>query len=130
MLLVACKQESMPAESLELTTITINDSTQVNYAPIYFAESKGYFEDYGIQLEVLAFNQVTDAIPLLASDQLDVYAGSLSAGFINVLGQEPYVKVVADRGKIVSGIVPSRRSLCKKTSMTAAQSGDQKISPV
>ena len=102
-LLVGCQPGSEPEEVYELTTVTINDSTQVNYAPIYFAEANGYFEDYGIQLEVLTFNRVTEAIPLLASGQLDVYAGSISAGLLNTFGQEPNVKAVADRGKIVEG---------------------------
>ena len=102
-LLSGCQDQKTVDESYEITTVTINDSTQVNYAPIYFAEANGYFEEYGIQLEVLSFNQVNDAIPLLASGQLDVYAGSISSGLINVLGQEPSVKAVADRGKIVGG---------------------------
>ena len=34
----------------EMTTVTINDSAQVNYAPIYFAQSEGYFEEFGNDL--------------------------------------------------------------------------------
>lgn len=110
-LLSACQSQTTPADSNELSvdqpetqemvTVTINDSTQINYAPIFFAEEEGYFEEYGIQLEVLRFNRVSEAVPLLVSGQLDVYAGSISSGLINIFGQEPRVKAVADRGKVI-----------------------------
>ena len=105
-LISACQSQAIPTDSNELetqemVTVTINNSTQINYAPIFFAEEEGYFEEYGIQLEVLTFTRVTEAVPLLVSRQLDVYAGSINAGLINIFGQEPYVKAVADRGKIV-----------------------------
>lgn len=113
-ILSACQMLQKESEPYDMTTVTINDSTQVNYAPIYFAESEGYFEEYGIQLEVMTFNRVTEAIPLLASGQLDVYAGSISAGLLNVFGQEPTVKAVADRGKIIEGECTFQAILVRK----------------
>jgi NitT/TauT family transport system substrate-binding protein len=107
-----------PPESIteprELTTVTIHNSTQINYAPIFFAEEYGYFEEYGIQLEVLTFNRVTEAVPLLVSGQLDVYAGSISAGLLNIFGQEPYVKAVADRGKVIQDSCTFQAILARK----------------
>ena len=109
-LLSACQTQAKPTDSnlsedqpetQEMVTVTINDSTQINYAPIFFAEEEGYFEEYGIQLEFLSFNRVSEAVPLLVSGQLDVYAGSISSGLINIFRQEPRVKAVADRGKMV-----------------------------
>jgi NitT/TauT family transport system substrate-binding protein len=102
-LLISCAPKEPEAPANTLDTVTINNSTQINYAPIFFAESEGYFKQYGIQLEVITFNRVTESIPLLATGQLDVYAGSNATGLINILGQEPYVKVVANRGEIVQG---------------------------
>ncbi len=101
------EQETVAAQeterSYEMTTVTINNSAQVNYAPIYFAQSEGYFEEFGIELEILTFTKVTDAPPLLVSGDLDVYAGSISAGLLNIFRQEPNVKAVADRGKMIEG---------------------------
>ena len=85
----------------EMVTVTINSSNQINFAPIFFAEEEGYFAEYGIKLEVLPVSRISEAVPLLVSKQLDVYAGSISAGLINVLSQEPGIKAVADRGKMV-----------------------------
>jgi NitT/TauT family transport system substrate-binding protein len=103
-----------PAEPQELTTVTIHNSTQINYAPIFFAEEYGYFEEYGIQLEVLTFNRVTEAVPLLVSGQLDVYAGSITTGLLNIFEQEPYVKAVADRGKIIQDSCTFQAILARK----------------
>ena len=103
----AAQEADMTAQETEviyeMATVTINDSAQVNYAPIYFAQTEGYFEEYGIELEMISFTRVTEAVPLLVSGDLDVYAGSITSGLINVLGQEPKVKVVADRGKMIEG---------------------------
>ena len=53
----------------ELTTVTINNSSQVNYAPIYFAQSEGYFEEFGIELEVVTFTRVTEDWPASLTDR-------------------------------------------------------------
>jgi len=98
----------------EPVTVTINNSAQISYGPIYFADAEGYFDEYGIELEVLTFNRVTESVPLLVSGQMDVYAGSNSAGLINIFGQEPYVKVVANRGQIIQGECSFQAILVRK----------------
>lgn len=116
-LLSACQEASetqAPDGAYEMTTVTINDSGQINYAPIYFAQTEGFFEEFGIQLEILSFNSVTEAVPLLVSGDLDVYAGSVTTGLMNILGQEPNVKVVADRGKIIDKTCTFQAILVRK----------------
>ena len=87
----------------EPVTIKINGATNMGYAPLFLAEKEGYFDQYGIILEKVQFSRVTEALPLLASGDLDVYSGSLHSGLINMIFQEPAVKVVADRGSILPG---------------------------
>jgi NitT/TauT family transport system substrate-binding protein len=103
LLTVSCSQQNLAvAEEVEYepVTVTINDSVNINYGPIILAEKLGYFAEYGIELEKVQFSHVADGIPLLGSGHLDVYAGSITAGFLNVLGQDPNIKVVADRGLV------------------------------
>ncbi len=116
-LMNACQPKNeaqAPDGDYEMTTVTINDSVQINYAPIYFAQTEGYFEEYGIQLEFLNFNSVTEAVPLLVSGDLDVYAGSITTGLMNILAQEPNVKVVADRGKVIEDSCTFQAILVRK----------------
>lgn len=106
LLLVSCGQvneQGKPSSAYETVTVKINDTININYAPILFAEKLGYFAEYGIELEKVKFTHVADAIPLLGTGHLDVYAGSVTAGFLHVLGQEPGIKVVADRGLVAPG---------------------------
>lgn len=91
-----------PSEPQELTTVRINRSTNISYAPIFLAEAEGYFAEYGIQLEMVTFNRTAEALPLMVSGDLDVFAGAMTAGLINVLYNEPNLRVVADRGKITA----------------------------
>lgn len=97
-ILAACQSDA--PDSYEMTSVTINDSVNINYGPIILAEKLGYFDDYGIELEKVQFAHVADGIPLLGSGHLDVYAGSITAGFLNILGEDPSIKVVADRGLV------------------------------
>lgn len=78
----------------------MNSSKLMSYAPIFIAEKEGYFEEFGIVIEPVIFNRSSEALPLLASGDLDVYAGIAYSGLFNVLAQEPNVKVVADRGTV------------------------------
>lgn len=86
----------------EVVTLKMNSSKIMSYAPIFIAQKEGFFEEYGIIIEPVVFNRSSDALPLLASGDLDVYAGIVNSGLFNVLAQEPNVKVVADRGTVSS----------------------------
>ena len=87
----------------EEVTLTINSSNQTSYGPIFIAEAEGYFAEYGIKLNYITFKKSNEAVPLLITGDLDIYAGTINAGILNVLGQEDNIKVVADRGHIAPG---------------------------
>lgn len=87
----------------EEVTLKINKSKVTTFAPIFIADAEGYFEEYGIKMDYVTFNSITEATPLIISGDLDVLAGGVNAGLLNILGQEDNVKVVADRGHIAPG---------------------------
>jgi len=85
----------------EQVTLKMNSSKLTSYGPIFIADAEGFFADEGITVEFVTFNRTADALPLIVTGDLDVYAGVVtSAGLLNVLKQEPNLKVVADRGVI------------------------------
>jgi len=98
----------------EPVTLRFNAAKLPSYAPIYLAEKAGYFEQFGIVLDPISFNRANEAIPLLASGDLDIYAGTINAGLLNVLSLEPNVKVVADRGSILPGNCTYQAILVRK----------------
>lgn len=97
---VAVIAEIETPSSVESVTIKINGSSVVSFAPLYIANANGYFADEGITLDLIELERSNDALPLIITGDLDAYAGPVTSGLFNVLGQEPYVKVVADRGHI------------------------------
>ena len=96
----AVSETSMTPEPQAMTTLRMNRSANMSYAPIFIAEEEGYFAEYGIVLEMIDFNRTAEAIPLVVSGDLDAYAGSVNAGLLNTLYLEPNIRVVADRGRV------------------------------
>lgn len=101
LVLSACgKITPLASDPYETVTLKMNYALVTSYAPIIIAETEGYFAEYGITLEKLTFNSSVEAIPLVVSGGMDIFAGAANAGILNVLGKEDNIKVVADRGHI------------------------------
>lgn len=69
------------------------------FAPAFVAQKAGYFDQEGIEVELVSFGGQTEAIPQLARGGIVVYGGVPSAGFLNGLINESSVKVVANGGE-------------------------------
>lgn len=80
--------------------VTLNDN--ISYAPLLIARAENYFKDYGLNVEFVTFDKSSEAVALLLTGKIDVYAGTLNAGFLNSVYQEPTIKAVVDRGHISS----------------------------
>ena len=98
----ATEVQSTEAPALEPVTLTINESPLITQAPIFIADAEGYFAEQAITMEYVTFNRTEEALPLLITGDLDIYAGGINAGLFNALGQDDSIKVVADRGHIAS----------------------------
>jgi NitT/TauT family transport system substrate-binding protein len=100
-LLGACGSTAPTVQSKDIITMAI--SHNMGYGPFFIAESQGFFSEFGIQMNYVTIDKSSEAIALLVSGDIDVYASSLNTGLINVLSQDPNIKVVADRGHTKSG---------------------------
>jgi NitT/TauT family transport system substrate-binding protein len=72
-------------------------------APIYVAESRGYFAEEGLEVEYSLFDSGARMVAPLAAGQLDVGQGSHSAGMFNALATGVELKIVADNGLLIPG---------------------------
>jgi ABC-type nitrate/sulfonate/bicarbonate transport system substrate-binding protein len=68
-------------------------------AGTYLALERGYFAEQGIQLEFEPFQTGGEQIPVLASGQLDVGQGAVSAALYNAVARGVPIKLVADQGR-------------------------------
>jgi NitT/TauT family transport system substrate-binding protein len=96
--LSACGGGGGGGESGESATVRIGTAQSASDAAIYIADKKGYFEEQGIQLELIPFRSAAETIPSLGSGDLDVAGGSPSAGMYNAVARGLDLKNVADKG--------------------------------
>lgn len=66
-------------------------------AEVFIARDRGFFEERDIELEIERITGASQAVPELASGDLDVASGSIGAGVFNSIAQGVPVRAVADQ---------------------------------
>ena len=69
----------------------------ITFATFYIALDEGYFAEQGLDVEMVKFTSVTQAMPLLSQGDLDVAGGPMSASLFNAIGQDVNIKIVAGK---------------------------------
>jgi len=72
----------------------------MSFAPIYIAIEEGYFAEEGIDIEVIDVANAAEGMVGLATRKIDVSAGLIDSGLFSLIGQNPGIKIVADKGYI------------------------------
>ena len=83
--------------------VKVDDRNAISNAGIYIAIEKGYFRDAGIRNELITFASAAKTLPALTVGELDVSAGSPSAGLFNAIAQGAPLRIVADKGQARAG---------------------------
>jgi NitT/TauT family transport system substrate-binding protein len=76
-------------------TVTVGWTPSTPMAPALIATDKGYFARLGIKPDLDAFRGAMDAMAALATGQLDVNLGGVTAGFFNAMARGLDARVVA-----------------------------------
>ena len=84
--------------------VKVGYSTVISTAGYFIALERGYFKEYGLEIEGTPFRGSTAAMnALLAKGQLDVGGGNITAGLWNANGENEQIKLVADKGTVSKG---------------------------
>ena len=75
----------------------------ISDAPIFIADKKGYFKDEGIEVKTTVFQSAATMVAPMGAGQLDVGAGSPSAGMYNAVARDILVHIVADKAQSTPG---------------------------
>ncbi|MBX9739222.1 MAG: ABC transporter substrate-binding protein [Beijerinckiaceae bacterium] len=75
----------------------------ISDAPIFIADKKGYFKDEGLDVKMTVFQSAATMVAPLGAGQLDVGAGSPSAGMYNAVARKINVRIVADKAQSTPG---------------------------
>src|SRR3989304_4557461 len=76
------------------------------WGPLFIADAEGYFAREGIKVEWVTFAGGADTIAVLVQGQLDVGAGSASAGVFNPVAQGAQGRIVAANGHAGAAVRP------------------------
>jgi NitT/TauT family transport system substrate-binding protein len=92
---------SVPALAQQKVSIGIVSSlTDLTF---YIAEQKGYFAEEGIVPDYIKFTSGTQMVAPLATGELNVASGSITAALFNAATRGIPIKIVADKGSMKPG---------------------------
>ena len=90
-----------PAQAAE--KIKVGLVAAVSDAPFLIAEARGYYRDAGVEVETIHFDSAAKQMAPLATGDLDVGSGAISAGLFNAASRKIDLKIVADRSRMAPG---------------------------
>lgn len=102
-LLAVCGFLSFAKAAHAADPVTVGIASTVSDAPIFIADSKGYFRDESLDVKIANFRSATDMVPMLATGEADVVAGSASGGFYNAMLRGLKIRIVADKASSPPG---------------------------
>jgi len=86
------------------TTVKVGVTDRPDNAALYLAYRRGYFDQQGLSLEFVGGgNAGQDFVPALGLNQVQVAAGSPSAGLFNALNRGIVIRIVADWAHVGAG---------------------------
>lgn len=91
----AAPASSAAVQTTEPVKVRVGVSDLVGEAAIYIAMDKGYFQEQGLDVELISFTQNTDKIPALTTGEIDFAAASIAPGFYNAAERAIPLKVVS-----------------------------------
>jgi NitT/TauT family transport system substrate-binding protein len=83
------------AAPAETTTVKVGVLPVISSGPLFIAMERGYLREYGIEVVTEVFDTGARMIPPLATGQLDVGSGAISAALFNAVAREIRLKAVA-----------------------------------
>jgi NitT/TauT family transport system substrate-binding protein len=84
-------------------TVRVGVLASLTSGPYFIAMERGYFRDQGIEVISETFDTGPKMIPSLATGQLDVGSGAISAGLFNAVARDISIKLVAHQAASTPG---------------------------
>jgi NitT/TauT family transport system substrate-binding protein len=107
--------EEAPAEAettSDLPLVRVGHVPVTIYAPLFVALEKGYFEEEGMQVELLPVEGGTENVVQVAAGNFDVAGGGIGAGMLNAVERGIEFEIVAplhtERPPLTSPLVVSK----------------------
>ena len=85
------------------TPVRVGTTNSVSDVMIFIADKKSYFREENLDVSMTAFNSAANMVAPLGAGQLDVGAGSASAGLYNAVARGIKIRIVADKASSQPG---------------------------
>lgn len=102
------------AEEPELTPLKVVTLPFISFAPFYIGVEEGHFAAEGLAVELVNMTVQREVVPALASGQVDVASGLVTAGVLNAIARGGELKFVADKGYIAPDACDSYAIIARK----------------
>ncbi len=79
-------------------SVKVGEHGVVSNAPLYIALDRGYFQEQGLDLELVRFQTGPAMMAPLAAGQIDVAVGAPGASLFNAIARDIPLRIVADKG--------------------------------
>lgn len=101
-LVIACGA-AFAGSSAAQTSVRVGTLGAISDAPIFIADKKGYFKEEGLSVVMTPFKSAATMVAPMGAGQLDVAAGSPSAGMYNAVARNINIRIVADKAQSTPG---------------------------
>lgn len=91
-------QVANPTPTSSPDAVTIAAQGLISHMPLFIADAEGYFAEQNITVEFIPIESGVELLPLLVANDIDVIAGALNLGLVNVMAEVDNVRIVADKG--------------------------------
>jgi NitT/TauT family transport system substrate-binding protein len=81
-----------------LTTLKVLLVPFIGSAPFFIGEEEGFFAEQGLQIKFIKMVRSADGIPALTHGELDIWYGSTTTSFLNVIARGGKIRCVAEKG--------------------------------
>lgn len=78
--------------------VRIGYTPYLTMSPMVIAEAEGYFEEQGIDVELVTMRSAATSIPALSQGRMDVLPGPMSPSLFNAVSRGAGIRLVADKG--------------------------------
>jgi len=97
-LLASCSPPQDPPSAPAPDKVKVSVFPYLGYLPFFIARDEGYFRDNQLDVEFVNAPSSAGALALLAHGDIDVYAGTVTAGLLNAINRDADIRIVADKG--------------------------------
>jgi NitT/TauT family transport system substrate-binding protein len=109
--LIACSRREEPAPAAassiaetppvrEAKPLRVVNQRFTSFLVLHIADKEGYFREQGLNVEFVEARTGLDVLPAVASDEIQVYAGTVNAALINAVARGSKLRIVADKGHV------------------------------